>query len=169
MSFAGHQISLEISGLGIIFYSPEFARHIAEGEDYFSSRYSTEEQVQSHIQDGSIVGFGTGSPGRYVLRFFRGYPDQTLLDSCDSKLRLGLHCVGGIVFFRDLYDLMQWRSDCPEENRLHLEDGFYHITLCTNRPESGILGDDQEVSVFLQKLDALPALRREGIPTLCYR
>jgi hypothetical protein len=28
---------IDISGLGIIMYSPENARHIREGEDYFST------------------------------------------------------------------------------------------------------------------------------------
>ncbi len=76
---------LEISGIGIVFHSPRFAEHISEEEDYLESNYTTEEQVQSHIQKGTIVGFGTGTSGTFVLRFHTGYPDRQFLEDCDFK------------------------------------------------------------------------------------
>src|SRR6266545_3959039 len=114
MKADGTEISLEIAGIGIIFHSPEFAEHIGEGEDYLTSNYTTDQQVQSHIQKGTIVGFGTGTSGTFLLRFHSGYPDQHYLEECDFKLRLGLHCFGGLVCFRDLYELMDWDSNCPQ-------------------------------------------------------
>lgn len=60
---------------------------------------------------------------------------------------------------------MDWSSDC--ENILELENGIYHITLCTQVPKSGIYGDDQEIYVYLQKLDEMPLLAWEGVPQLC--
>jgi hypothetical protein len=130
MSVDGREMTLEISGLGIVFHSPQAASHIAEGEQYLESNYTTEKQVQSHIQKGSIVGFGTGTPGTFILRFHTGYPDEAFLQGSDFKLRLGLDCRGGRVCFRDLYELMDWRADCPPERTLELEDGCYHVTLC---------------------------------------
>jgi hypothetical protein len=167
MNIARKEITLNTSGMGIIFYSPQSARHITEGSDYFTPNYSTEQQVQSHIQKGSIVCFGTGSPGTFSLKFHSGYPEEKNLKACEFKLRLGLHCEGGLVCFRDLFDLLQWRSACPPGQAIALDDGFYHVTLCSDLPESGILGDKQTINVYLQKLDAFPNLAKHGVPTLC--
>lgn len=167
LGIEGKQIGLQIAGLGIVFHSPVSASHISEGEDYLRKNYTTAQQVQAHIQKGSIVGFGTGSPGTFFLRFHVGYPDQGLLERCDFKLRLGLECCGGEVCFRDLYELMDWRADCPDTRVIALEDGHYHVTLCSDMPASGILGDNQEIHIYFQRLDVFPRLATEGIPTLC--
>ncbi len=160
-------ISLDIAGIGIIFYSPVFAEHITEDYDYLEASYTSDEQVQAHIQKGTIVGFGTGSPGTFILRFHSGYPHESLLQGSDFRLRLGLNCVGGKVCFRDLYDLMSWYPDCPEDQVLKLEDGIYHVTLCSSLPDSGIIGDHQEIHVYLHPLDSFPRLSSVGIPVLC--
>ena len=166
MIFSPSEIQLEISGLGIIFYSPAFTEHIPAGFDYLRSNYTTVEQVQSHVQAGSIVGFATGSPGTYILRFREGYPDKSQLSSFGLKLRLGLNCRGGIVCFRDLYDLMDWEPHCPPNQSLQLTDGCYHVTLCSNLPASGIRGDNQVIEVYMQPLEAFPELANNWIPTL---
>lgn len=158
---------MEISGLGIIFYSPEVMADVEEGVDYFKEGFTTEEQVQAHIQGGTLVGFATGSPGRFILNFREGYPTEEEQAACRYKLRLGLRCNGGVVYFRDLYDLLDWYPDCPPECQLQLEDGVYHVTLCSNRPASGILGDNQVIELYLNKLSRFPRLAKEGIPTLC--
>ena len=160
-------IPLDICGLGIILYSPHHVQHIEEGSDYFSSNYVLPGDVQSHIQKGTLVGFSTSSPGRYFLRFRSGYPEDAHNTDCEFKLRLGLRCVGGKVCVRDLYDLMQWTADCPEAQSFLLPDGYYHVTLCSGRPESGLLGDNQVIDVYLQKLDGLPRLADLGVPILC--
>lgn len=49
-------IELDISGLGIIFYSESSTRQINDGEDYFSKSYSMPQQVARHVKEGSIVG-----------------------------------------------------------------------------------------------------------------
>jgi hypothetical protein len=167
MTINGREIILVTSGMGIVFYSPKWASHIEEGADYFTSHYATEQQVQSHIQSGTIVGFMTGSPGRYILAFHAGYPDETYVQNCRFKLRLGLNCAGGIVCFRDLFDLIQWDPNCPLDQTLRIEDGCYHVTLCSEMPTSGSLGDDQIINIYLAKLEAFPRLAKQGIPTLC--
>lgn len=168
MNLDGKEITMDIAGLGIVFYSPKNVAHIPEGSDYLQTHYLTEEQVQAHIQKGTLVGFGTGSPGNYLLKFASGYPANDVVRASEFKLRLGLHCVGGQVCFRDLYDLLDWTSQCPEEQILELEEGIYHVTLCSNRPPSDVIGDNQLIHVSLQKLDKFPALAIHGVPTLCY-
>jgi hypothetical protein len=167
MPVDGKEIVLDIVGIGIVFHSPKFAEHITEGQDYFSSHYANEQQVQPHIQRGTIVGFGTGSPGTFIFRFKSGYPPEELLDRADCRLRLGLHCSGGIVCFRDLYELLDWHSECPPRRTLPLEDGFYHVTLCSDLPSSGFIGDNQVILFYLEKLNAFPRLSTKGVPTLC--
>ena len=161
------KIILNVSGLGIVFHSPKSAAHIAEGDDYFSSNYQSEQQVQAHIQNGTIVGFCTGSPGVFILNIYLGYPNDNQLHQCEFKLRLGLNCVGGCVCVRVLYELMDWRKDCAPDRIVELTDGFYHVTLCSNTPSSGILGDNQNIDIYLQKLNAFPKLAKQCIPTLC--
>lgn len=167
MTFNKNVMILNISGLGIVFYSRASAEHIVEGSNYLKSNYTTASQVQRHIQEGSIVGFGTGSPGRFILRFHSGYPEERQLQKCRFKLRLGLRCEGGLVCFRDLYDLMRWSKSCPSEQSLAVDDGIYHITLCSELPPSGILGDDQMIDFYMNRLDVFPRLAQQGIPALC--
>jgi len=71
------------------------------------------------------------------------------------------------VCFRDLYDLMDWHLECPQDEMLDLRDGFYQVTVCSNLLASRCLGDEQEIDFYLQPLVAFPSLAREGVPTLC--
>lgn len=160
------EVRLDIQGLGIVMYSPSFANHIQPGENYLRTNYSNGSLVQPHIQAGTIVGFGTGSPGTYTLRLRGGYPDERTLAGSEFKLRLGLQVVDGVVCFRDLYDLMDWTPVCPPAQRIDLANGYYHVTLCSSTPPSGVLGDEQVILVFLQPLTAMPALAGSGIPNL---
>lgn len=160
-------ISLTIDGLGIIVYSPSSAEHIADGEDYFSAHFMDEAGVQRHLQDGSIAAFSTSSPGVFLLRTHPGYPTQEQIDNAGFALRLAVRSDGTLVF-RDLFDLMEWSAHYPPEQAITAPAGIYHITLLSDRPASGILGDEQAIEVFLQPLDDFPELAREGIPMLCY-
>jgi hypothetical protein len=162
----GERISLDVAGIGIIFYSPSVMVKVGAGADYFSAQYGTEEQVQAHVQKGDLVGFATDNPGRYILNFLDGYPTVEAELSAQYKLRLGLRCVGGVVYFRDLEVLSSWSSDCPPEHQLQLPDGIYHVTLCSDCPESGALGDNQVIDFYLNKLNRFPRLAKEGIPAL---
>lgn len=161
------QMTLTIDGLGIVLYAPSSATHITEGADYFSSHFMDAEDVQRHVQEGTIVPFATSSPGTYLLRFHPGYPTPDAAAGADFSLRLAVRSDGTLVF-RDLYDLMEWTADHPADQAIALPVGIHHVTLLSDRPASGILGDDQAVDVFLQPLDTFPALARDGIPTLCW-
>ena len=161
------RVRIEIQGLGIILYSPFSTADIKEGEDYLSGHYSNASEVGPHIRNGTIVGFGTGSPGTFELQFFAGYPDQETLASLEFKLRLGIEVRNRTLCVRDLYDLLEWTAACPPKQTLSLDDGFYHVTLCGAVPSSGVLGDDQAILAYLNPLPAMPVLKVDGVPTLC--
>lgn len=65
-------ISLNISGLGIIMYSAPSVSHIRLEEDYLEGHYLEPEDVLRHVCAGTLVGFGTASPGKYILEINRG-------------------------------------------------------------------------------------------------
>ncbi|MPQ34175.1 hypothetical protein E4V42_22580 [Clostridium estertheticum] len=162
------EISLDVSGMGIIMFSEYAVEHIKEGEDYFSTNYQTGEEVLNHVYQGTIVGFCTSSPGIYILKIKSGYPEETILASAEYKMRLGIQVKGGKIHFKDLFVLMDWMVGYyPEEQSVEMEDGYYNITMHSNKPESGRLGDDQVIYIYFNKLDSMPKLKFNGVPTLC--
>ena len=163
-----NNIVLEIKGLGIIMYSESSAAHIKIGEDYFTNHFQAPSDVLKHIYNGTIVGFGTGTSGKFILNINDGYPDEKELKNSEYKLRLCIVINDGKIIFRDLYDLFEWNPAYSKKKSFEIDNGIYHITLCTNTPQSGILGDNQVISIFLKKLYELPSLKYEGVPILCY-
>jgi hypothetical protein len=160
-------VRLEVQGLGILLYSPFAAEHIQQGEDYLSKRYSTPTDVVPQILAGALVGFGTGSPGVFLLRLHSGYPSQEEINSSEFRLRLAVEVRDDVLCVRDLYDLLDWDPSCPPAQKIGVASGYYHVTLCSAPPESGILGDDQTIDVFLHALPSLPSLKYDGVPILC--
>ncbi|MDQ3640860.1 MAG: hypothetical protein M3450_05160 [Actinomycetota bacterium] len=159
-------LQLEISGLGMILYSPSSAAHISEGEDYLTSSYWEPQDVQHHVEQGYIVGFSTGSPGYYKLDIFRGYPAPDEFDEAEMKLRLVVRADERLVF-RDLYDLMEWSAVYPEPQAIDIDSGIYHVTVLSDIPASGTLGDHQTISIYLAQLPNFPPMRYSGVPSLC--
>lgn len=160
-------LRLDVAGLGIIFYSPFSAASILEDEDYLEKGFSNPDMVEKQAVEGQIVGVSTGTPGRFFLEVYRGYPEDAIVEKQDFKLRLGVEVRDRALCIRDLFDLLRWESKCPPVQVIELDDGFYHITLLSNMPPSGILGEDQIIQVYLQQLPEMPKLRYNGVPTLC--
>jgi hypothetical protein len=167
MQNEGQEMLLEIAGPGIVFFSPILMSHVTPGTDYLSAHYEKPEDVEEHIQAGTLVGFCTGSSGRFLIRFHDGYPPNEYVASSDYKLRLGVRCPDGAICFKDLFELSEWSPDCPPGQRIAVDPGIYHVTLCSDMPASGILGDEQRIDVYLMPLDHYPALARTGVPSLC--
>jgi hypothetical protein len=161
------RIHLMISGLGIIMYSPPAVRHIPKGADYLESDYGDPKAVQRHIQAGSLVGFGTSSPGDFHLDLHEAAPPDAVIDASEFKLRLGIKVEENLVCFKDLYALLAWNPKVPSGHTHKLPNGYYRITLCSNRPASGIIGDHQAIRVYFEKWDGMPRLAKTGVPTLC--
>lgn len=162
-----HQIALDILGLGVVLYSPPAVDHIPAGSDYLSSHFWEPADVARHVTECELTAFGTGSPGSFQLRFADGPADEHAVRAADFKLRLGLLVRGGEVCVRDLYDLMDWSPECPPVQRLAVADGWYRLTVYSSPPASGILGDGQVIDVALERVDDRPALRWDGVPSLC--
>ena len=161
----GDTMRLDVAGLGIIMYSPSSGVHIVPGEDYLTKHLWKERDVQRHIQEGKLVVFQTG-PGTYFLKMLSGYPEPNHFRSAEYKYRIGIRVTDSRVCIRDLYDLLSWDPMCPETQVLGMENGIFHVTLVSNEPASGVLGDEQLIEVYFTKLDEWPALATEGIPTL---
>jgi hypothetical protein len=159
------EMVLDVQGLGIIMYSPSSVASIREGDDYLEAHYWNPDDVEEHIQAGSIVTFATSTPGTFVLRFHEGYPGDRRLADAEFKLRLGVRS-DGILVIRDLYELLDWREGFDPEEAIPLPAGIYHITLVSNRPASGRLGDNQVIDIWFQQVPEFPALARDGVPTL---
>ena len=162
----GFDINISISGMGIVFYSDGAVKNIKKGEDFFSKEYDDPDQVAMHIRTGDIVGFCTGSGGEYILKFRNGYPSKGIDENYPISIRLGIVIEGGRLCIKDLFCLMDWNAECPQNQQIKLEDGAYHITLNTKVPSSGIYGDGQEIYVYLNKLHKMPKLMWEGVPQL---
>jgi hypothetical protein len=163
---ADARVTVEIAGLSILVYSPRAADHIGKGEHYLKAQYWEPGDVLRHLRDGGMVSFGVGAPGRYFLELRTGYPEEAALDRADYKLVLGLRVQGQRVCFRDLFDLAEWDPACPIEQTMEAPDGNYYLTVHSDAPESGILGEDQTIWIYFQPVEVLPALQHAGVPSL---
>lgn len=161
------QIDLNVAGLGMILYSPPAVAHIREGSDYLSEHFWQPADVARHVMACELTTFCTGSPGSFTVRFLDGPPDDADVQAADFKLRLGLWVRNGTICLRDEYDLLQWVPECSPKQQLSVPDGWYRLTVFSSRPASGILGDDQAITINLEPVAGKPQLRWEGVPLLC--
>ena len=166
MYFEEKDIELCIDGMGIVFFSPKTTKDIPEEIDFFNQEYSAPADVSAHLKKGDVVGFCTGLGGDFILKFREGYPDDRINNEYSVSARLGIEIKDDKLCMIDLFWLMEWSTECPKEQILNVAPGYYHITLCTKRPESGIWGDKQTIYVYLNKLDEMPELTWEGVPQL---
>lgn len=166
MNLIDKDINIQIEGMGIVMYSPKTNEGIPQGYDYLSNEYSVPGQVAEHLKKGDMVGFCTGSGGSYILKVREGYPSDEINEQYPISIRLGIDIQDNKMCFIDLFWLMEWYDDCPEEQSIELQKGYYHITLLTCKPTSGIWGDDQIIYVYLNRLPAMPELTWQGVPEL---
>ncbi len=162
-----NQFHISISGLGIIFYSPQSVKHIKKGEDYLSEHYWNPQDVIKHVYEGSLVGICTGTPGDFNMNIYQGIePDIDSLNP-DYALKLCLRVTDNAVYFRDLYALLRWEPESRADIKIDIESGNYEVIVCSWMPESGILGQNQQINMYFNKTETLPKLHYEGVPTLC--
>ncbi len=174
---AGHQTScgplqlgdtahLSIDGMGIILFSAEVMKSVVPGSNFLTDEFTNPKQVGAHIRKGDITAFCTGTSGDFALWFRSGYPDSNAEKEFPVMIRLALEVRGGSLQFCDLFWLSDWNTDFPQDQILSLPDGFYHITVCTRRPESGYWGDDQIICLYFNRLEEMPELTWRGVPYL---
>ena len=145
----GDTAHLSIDGMGIVLFSAEVMKSVIPGSDFLAQEFTVPEQVGAHIRKGDITAFCTGTGGDFTLWFRSGYPDSNAEKEFPVMIRLALEVRGGSLQFCDLFWLSNWNTDFPQDQILSLPDGYYHITACTKRPESGYWGDDQIICLYL--------------------
>ena len=164
--FHEQEINLTTDGPGIVLYSDANMDYVSEGEDFFSKEFMASEKVAEHIQKGDIIGFNTGSPGTFDITVRTGYPSEKMLKEYPIAIRLALDVKGGSVSVIDLFWLTEWSRDVPEEQKIIMPDGIYHVTVITRKPESNIWGDNQQIFMYFNRLDETPQLKWSGVPSL---
>jgi hypothetical protein len=160
-------VVLELSGLGVVLYSPPAVAHIPNGANYLREHFWAPTDVVRHVMECQLTAFCTGSPGSFRLRFADGPPNEAAVQAAEFKLRLGLQVQAGMICVRDLYDLMAWSADCPPEQCLTAADGWYRLTVYSSCPLSGVIGDGQVIEICLERVSEKPRLRWDGVPSLC--
>ena len=152
--------------MGFVLYSDGAVEGIEEGCNYFEKEYATPGQVALHIKKGDVIGFNTGGGGNYNIRFRTGYPNEEIDKKYPISIRLAIDVKGGKISIIDLFWLMEWSKECPAKQQIPIDDGVYHVTVSTMKPESGVWGDNQEIYIFLNKIEEMPQLTWSGVPIL---
>ena len=161
-----YDLHLVLDGLGIALFSAKKMEYVTPGSDFFTAEFDNPKQIAAYLNQGDITAFCTGSGGDFDLHFLSGAPSAEILEQYPVSVRLGLEVQGGSIQVCDVYWLMKWDANFPQEQIIPLEDGFYEITVCTRLPESGYWGEDQTIYLFFEKAEHMPELSWRGIPDL---
>ncbi|MBT9774991.1 hypothetical protein GPL15_00520 [Clostridium sp. MCC353] len=166
MNTINQDITLDIDGMGIVLYSPGAVKDIPISYNFLMQEFNRPEDIGKHIRKGDVTAFCTGSPGRYCLKFRDGYPGLQMSEDYPIAIRLGIQVSGGKIHIIDLFWLMDFDPQCPQEQTLDIADGYYHITALTKKPVSGRWGDNQIIYIYLNELPEMPELTWNGAPML---
>lgn len=170
---------LSLDGLGIVFYSEGAVKNIPIGEDFLENEYWKPEHVAAHLNKGDIVSICTaGDADEFKLKFRSGNPDKKIMEKYPVYVQLGIEVMGNAINVVDLYCLMDWQNDCPPEQQIELESGFYTMTFCAELP-TGVMEEkltDEEfdkwvdkprvIYIFLNKVETLPEYEHKGVQNL---
>ncbi len=173
-------LRLSPTGMGIVFYSSGAVKDIPIGEDYLNKEYWNPQKVGDHIRKGDLVAICTGCDSdEYELRFRSGYPDDEIAKKYPAHLRLFIEVTGNEINVIDLYQLMNWQNNCPKEQQIELEPGFYHMTFCGEPPmfvmEQALSAEEYDelldrpsvIYVHINRLEAAPEGKwKGGVPYL---
>ena len=172
-------IMLSPAGMGIVFYSDAAVKDIPIGEDFLEKEYWKPEHVAAHLNRGDIVTICTGcDASTFELRFRSGKPDKEIVEKYPAHERIAIEVMGSTINVIDLYELMDWQNDCPKEQQISLEPGFYTMTFFSDPPAcemEQILSDEEfdnwidqprVIYVFINKVEAMPERKYKGVPYL---
>lgn len=157
-------IFLETSGMGFIIYADFAVKKIKRGENFLSEHYWKPEDVAKEVNSGGIVGVCTGAPGKYRLSIREGIPCDELWENSILRRRLSIKVTGGKIYFRDLYELMDWDERCDESQTIKIEDGYYTMLLMGNMPNDGSFGENQVIYLYIYKNDTFCEPQYKGVP-----
>ena len=102
------EVRLDVAGLGIILIG-HAAKLIPLGSDFFSDNLSDADSIVDIFSEGELTGFGTGSPGIFLVRLYIGPPGEDELNNWGAGIELRFVTNDGRVEFRDLYNFCAGR------------------------------------------------------------
>jgi len=159
------KITIDIVGIGLVIYCESQRPIIAKGADFLATSFMTESQVYDLMAAGKIMGLSTGTPGTFCINCY--FSEIDVLTKAEFNARGYVLVSDGAVRIRDLYDLMDWSNLVDESQIINLPNGHYCIVASSQTPVSGILGDDQEISITFVLCGEPVFMENRGIPTLC--
>jgi len=159
-------IEIEIEGLGLVLHSGEMNKNIPEGYDFLKNNFWNPSDVAAQVNSGKLVGFCTGSPGTYILKFRSGVPDAEINEKYNVGKMLWIKIDNNKLYIRDLYDLLEWHKQIDEKYILDIKNGNYFMFLNTRMPDSNIIGDNQEIYIHLLPTGYKPSIEVSGVPQL---
>jgi len=164
-----HQrFSIDINGLGLVALTKEAMRDVTDGTDYLEDVFWDGDNVTALANAGHVVGISTGSSGTYVVNVHLRPPTP---EECNAQFTLTTFIVveGTQFSLLDLYDLMEWAPELCEDYAVDVPHaGRWKMTWLSSLPLSGVVGDQQQVGLYLEPLavDAdTPVF--DDIPELC--
>lgn len=175
-------ITLQLDGLGIVFYSEGAVKNIPVGMDFLTEEFWKPEKVEEHNKKGDIVGFCTeGDADTFELRFRGGQPDDEIIRNHPAQLQLGIEVMGTAINVMDLYwlsELSEADFTCPKEQQIELEAGFYSMLFYADPParymEDKLSDEDYDdyidknriIYVYLLKQESMPECKFSGVPSI---
>ena len=133
-------------------------------ENYLAAHYSTPLDVAKEVNAGVLIVDCTGAPWHYRLSIREGIPCDELWENSILRRRLSIKVIGGTVYFRDLYELMDWDERCDESQTIKIEDGYYTMLLMGNMPNDGSFGENQVIYLYIYKNDTFCEPQYKGVP-----
>jgi hypothetical protein len=158
--------TLHLEGPGFVVYSPFAMATIGAGASFLDEHFTEPADVAAAVRAGRLAGCCTGSPGTYHVELIDGAPDMGMLARYPWWIRLALEVRESTVCVRDLFDFARWNPTCPSEQKIGMPDGFYRLAVGTRPTNSGIVGDNQDVAILFERVEALPVLTWTGVPFL---
>lgn len=160
---------IEIEGLGIVFHSGGILKMRQDGYDFLENEFWNPEHVSRHVNAGDITAFCTGSPGIYHLKFNTECPGREEMNEYVAKVQIGILIDDGILYIRDLYDLMEWDSKCEDAEKIFLDNGIYLLTAYENRiSDREFYESGQDIYIHIEKVEKMLDLNYEEVPMLVY-
>ena len=120
-------VELDGPGLSIIMYSPFAAVEMESGCDY-ARRLPDGRDLVDHMNECRILAMGTRWPERGYWLHFSTTLDHAVIARASDHALFGVEVRDQQLCVRGGDDLHEWRTGCPDEQLVSIEDGFYMVT-----------------------------------------
>ncbi|MEQ9324255.1 MAG: hypothetical protein RIF41_34145 [Polyangiaceae bacterium] len=120
-------VELTGPGLQIIMYSPFAVGEMEEDGDY-AARLPDGRDLVDHMNECRVVAIGTRWPQRHYWLHFSSSMDHAVIARASDHALLGVEVREQQLCIRGGDDLFKWKTRCPDEQLVTIEDGFYMVT-----------------------------------------